>query len=189
METDSSQPIPPPKASVYKEEDNLSREALLVHLFNQHYDSLVRLASFLLDDISICEEIVQDAFVKMQVIEKTPEAGKEAAYLRSIVLNGARSKMRRRIVKNKFLAQERPAQPPSLESEVIQKTEQQRIISLIRKLPKRQAEVLSLRFYMELSEDEIAETLGISKGSVKTHASRGLDKMAELLENPKTLKN
>ena len=184
METDSSQPIPPPKASVSIEEvSSETREELLVRLFDQHYTSLVRLASFLLDDVSICEEVVQDAFVKMQVIKETPAVGKEAAYLRSIVLNGARSKMRRRIVKKRFLAQERPAVVPSLESEVINETEKQRIIALLRKLPKRQAEVLTLRFYMDLSENEIAQTLNISKGSVKTHASRGLDKMAELLGN------
>lgn len=158
-----------------------TREALLVRLFNQHYTSLVRLASFLLDDMSTCEEIVQDAFVKMQVIKQRPEIGKEAAYLRSIVLNGARSKMRRRLVKKKFLAQERPASVPSVESEIINSVERQRIIGLLRTLPKRQSEVLILRFYMDLSEDEIARNLDISKGSVKTHASRGLDKMAELL--------
>lgn len=158
-----------------------TREALLVRLFNEHYTSLVRLASFLLDDVSTCEEMVQDAFVKMQVMKQTPEIGKEAAYLRSIVLNGARSKMRRRLVKKKFLAQERPSPVPSLESEVINRSERERIINLLRKLPKRQSEVLILRFYMDLSEDEIAQNLDISKGSVKTHASRGLDKMAELL--------
>ncbi len=178
-ESESSQPKQPPKASVYIEGE--TREAMLVRLFNEHYASLVRLSSFLLDDTSICEEVVQDAFVKMQLAEKAPEAGKEAAYLRSVVLNGARSRLRRRIVRNKFLAKERPTFAPSPEADVINETERQRIVGLLRKLPKRQAEVLMLRFYMDLSEDEIAETLEISKGSVKTHASRGLDKMAELL--------
>ena len=40
-------------------------------------------------------------------------------------------------------------------------------------LPRRQREVIALRYYVDLSEAEIAETLGISRGAVKSHASRG----------------
>ena len=43
----------------------------------------------------------------------------------------------------------------------------------MRALPDRQREVLALRYYLDLSEAEIAETLGIARGSVKAHASRG----------------
>ncbi len=48
------------------------------------------------------------------------------------------------------------------------------VLDAIRDLPRRQSEVLLLRYQAELSESEIAEALGISTGSVKTHASRGL---------------
>jgi RNA polymerase sigma factor (sigma-70 family) len=47
----------------------------------------------------------------------------------------------------------------------------------------RQREVLALRYYLDLSEAEIAATLGISAGSVKTHAHRGLATLAEQLED------
>jgi RNA polymerase sigma factor (sigma-70 family) len=47
------------------------------------------------------------------------------------------------------------------------------VLDALRALPERQREVLALRYYLDLSEAEIAETLGISKGAVKTHASRG----------------
>ena len=42
------------------------------------------------------------------------------------------------------------------------------------KLPKRQREVVALRYFLDLSEQEIASALGCSTGSVKQHASRGL---------------
>lgn len=42
------------------------------------------------------------------------------------------------------------------------------------KLPKRQREVVALRYFLDLSEREIASALGCSTGSVKQHASRGL---------------
>jgi DNA-directed RNA polymerase specialized sigma24 family protein len=51
-----------------------------------------------------------------------------------------------------------------------------------RLLSRRQREVLVLRYYDEASEAEIADTLGIGLGSVKTHASRGLRALAESLE-------
>jgi RNA polymerase sigma factor (sigma-70 family) len=52
----------------------------------------------------------------------------------------------------------------------------------LRALPARQCECLALRFYLDLSEAEIARTLGISQGSVKTHVHRGLATLAERLK-------
>ena len=46
----------------------------------------------------------------------------------------------------------------------------------------RQREVVVLRYYLDQSEAEIAETLGVSRGSVKTHASRGLATLAQRLD-------
>jgi RNA polymerase sigma factor (sigma-70 family) len=48
-------------------------------------------------------------------------------------------------------------------------------------LPERQREVLALRYYLDLSEAEIAEALGISRGAVKSHASRGSAALRNLL--------
>jgi RNA polymerase sigma factor (sigma-70 family) len=48
------------------------------------------------------------------------------------------------------------------------------VLAALGKLPRRQREVLVLRYYLDLSEAEIADTLGISRGAVKSHASRGL---------------
>src|SRR3546814_3147007 len=74
----------------------------------EHYRSLVRLASLLLDDVGLCEEVVQDAFVKvwtrgpqMRDPERLP------AYLRSAVLNGARSALRHRQVERRHLQRPR----------------------------------------------------------------------------------
>jgi RNA polymerase sigma factor (sigma-70 family) len=56
------------------------------------------------------------------------------------------------------------------------------VVRALRGLPRRQREVLVLRYYDEASEAEIADTLGIGLGSVKAHASRGLHALAERLE-------
>ena len=157
-----------------------TRNDLLVRLFNEHYKSLVRLASQLLDDIPTCEEVVQDAFVKMQTAKRTPEAGKEAAYLRSIVMNGARSHMRKRMVRRRHRS-EAPMVSPSAEHGLMDSEERERILDAVRTLPRRQGEVLVLRYFSDLSEAEIAETLDISLGSVKTHTSRGLAALDKVL--------
>jgi len=151
----------------------------LVKLYEEHYNSLVRLASFLLDDVESCEEVVQDAFVKLYTTAQ-PARGKEAAYLRAMVLNGTRSRMRRRLVRRRHV-HELPEPVASAESNAMTRHEREEMLSALRRLPRRQAEVLTLRFYQNLSEAEIAETLGISQGSVKTHASRGLAALKSLL--------
>ena len=147
----------------------------------EHYRSLVRLASLLVDDVGRCEEIVQDAFVK--VWRQPPDLSDEdrlPAYLRSAVLNGARSHLRRRGVERRHL---RAVASPTETPEARQTGDDHRVLTALRALPDRQREVLALRYYLDLSEAEIASTLGISAGAVKTHAHRGLATLAERLED------
>ncbi len=66
----------------------------------------------------------------------------------------------------------------SAERLVLSADESRRVLGELRRLPTRQREVLALRYLMDLSETEIASRLGISPGSVKTHASRGLSSLA-----------
>ena len=154
----------------------------LAAAYREHYRSLVRLASLLVDDVGRCEEIVQDAFVK--VWRRPPVLTGDdrlPAYLRSAVLNGARSHLRRRGVERRHLravglAAAAPEHGPLTGDD-------DRVLAALRSLPDRQREVLALRYYLDLSEAEIAATLGISAGSVKTHAHRGLATLAERLED------
>jgi RNA polymerase sigma-70 factor (sigma-E family) len=155
----------------------------LAALHREHYRSLVRLASLLVDDVGTCEEIVQDAFVSVWRRGgpvRNPE--KVPAYLRSAVLNGARSHLRHRLVRQRHL-EVVPDTVPSAEHGAIAGDERRRVLDALRALPDRQREVLALRYYLELSEAEIAETLGISAGSVKTHAHRGMAALATRLED------
>lgn len=145
-------------------------------LFDEHYTSLVRLASMYLDDRESSEEVVQDAFVKLLAGSYRIEPGKEAPYLRSIVLNGARSQLRKRRVRRL-----KPPDPPGLvaaaEHDGVERVERERVLAHIRALPKKQGAVVMLRYYLGLSEAEIAETLDIAPGSVKSHAHRALAKL------------
>lgn len=158
-----------------------TNDDLLGELFATYYRDLVRLVSGLLDDNESCEEVVQDAFAAMLRNDRPPRPGREAAYLRSAVLNGARSQLRKRIVRRRPLHAVYRA-TEAAETPALERVENQRILDVIRALPRRQSEVLLLRFQADLSEVEIADTLGISPGSVKTHASRGLAAVRSRLE-------
>ncbi|MGV3759370.1 MAG: RNA polymerase sigma factor [Actinomycetota bacterium] len=153
--------------------------------FTAHYRPLVRLASLLLDDVATCEEVVQDAFVS--VWRRGPglrDPDRLPAYLRSAVLNGARSQLRRRGVRRRHLRSvSPPPSAPPAEQAALAGDPDGEVLRALRALPDRQREVLALRYYLDLSEAEIAATLGISAGSVKTHAHRGLQALAEALED------
>lgn len=165
--------------------DALPFRGELESAFAAHYRPLVRLASLLVDDLPTCEEVVQDAFVS--VWRRGPglrDPERLPAYLRSAVLNGARSQLRRRGVRRRHLRSvgPPPSAPPAEHAALAGDPDGQ-VLWALRALPDRQREVLALRYYHDLSESEIAATLGISAGSVKTHAHRGLQTLAEALED------
>lgn len=160
----------------------------LLELYRSDYRHLVRLATLLVDDVGTAEELVQDAFVA--VARQPPGAGPRdpataPAYLRSAVLNRARSALRRREVRRRHLRSVAPPPTaPGADHDVLADEETRRVLAALDRLSDRQREVLVLRFYGELTEAEIADTLGISTGSVKTHAHRGLAALEDHLERP-----
>ena len=70
----------------------------------------------------------------------------------------------------------------SPEEHALLRDDHQEVLDALRTLPRRQRECLVLRYYLDLSEAEIASTLGISNGSVKSHSSRGLAAVPRHLE-------
>ena len=155
----------------------------LAELHREQYRSLVKLASILIDDRATCEEIVQDAFVAVfRSGARVREPARLPAYLRSAVLNGARSHLRRRQARSR-LKLVGPDDVVSAEATAVARDEQRAVLEALRSLPDRQRDVLVLRYYLDLSETEIAATLGIGAGTVKTHARRALAALSEKLED------
>lgn len=160
----------------------------LVDLYRSEYRRLVRLATMLVDDQGLAEELVQDAFVAVaRVRESAPlrEPDSAAAYLRSAVANRARSQLRKRRVRRRHLRSvEAPPSSPPADGPTLEADATRRMIDALDRLPDRQRQVLVLRYYGDLREAEIAEALGISTGTVKTHAHRGLAALEELMTTP-----
>ncbi|HEX2809623.1 MAG TPA: SigE family RNA polymerase sigma factor [Kineosporiaceae bacterium] len=159
----------------------LDADQAITVLYNLHWNRLVRLATLLTRDASIAEEIVQDAFVSLH--RRWPSLTERAAahgYLRTSVVNGARSAMRHRGVEERY-RQPGPPDPPGPEEHAVRATEDAQVMAALRTLSRRQQEVLVLRYYGDYSEQDIAATLGLSKGAVKSHAHRALAALRQAL--------
>lgn len=155
----------------------------LASLHRMHYRPLVRLAALLVDDLGTCEEIVQDAFVAVYSRpDRVLSAERLPAYLRSAVLNGARSALRRRRIRERSALRVAARSQIGPDESAVHAEENYAVLRALRALPDRQRDVLALRYWGELSETEIAETLGIAAGTVKTHAKRGLQSLSQSLE-------
>jgi RNA polymerase sigma-70 factor (sigma-E family) len=150
-------------------------------LYGTHWHQLVRLATLLTRDASVAEELVQDAFVSLhRRWSSLADPAAAHGYLRTTVVNNARSVLRHRGVEERY-RQPGPPEPSGPEERAVQSTEDARVMAALRSLSRRQQEVLVLRYYADLSEQEIADTLGMSRGAVKSHAHRGIAALREAL--------
>ena len=158
------------------------RDAALTSLFVAYHRRLLGLAGLLVDDVATAEDVVQDAFLglyKRWGWIREPQAAYD--YLRTAVLNGARSQLRRRRVRrSRGIVDNTTA--PSAEWTAMIHAEHQVVFEGLAELTARQREVLVLRYYFDQTESEIAAALSISAGSVKQHASRGLAALTARLE-------
>ena len=150
-------------------------------LYKECYKPLVRLAACLLFDVATAEEVVQDSFVAMHYAwRRLRDSEKALAYLRQSVVNRSRSVQRHRVVVDRN-APKPPPDMPSAEHGAFARLERDAVVSALRTLPTRQREVLVLRYYADLSEAQIATTMGISRGAVKSHTARGMSSLRGLL--------
>jgi len=157
------------------EEPSSPRAVDVPALYQQHWRAMVRLAVLLVDDVASAEDVVQDAFVALHRRSsglRDPQAA--TAYLRASVVNLSRSVIRHRQVVRKHLKVAEPEATAGADEYAVLRDEHRETLAAVHQLPRRQQEVLILRYWSGLSEREIAETLGISQGSVKSAASRGI---------------
>jgi RNA polymerase sigma-70 factor (sigma-E family) len=138
----------------------------------------------MLGDRAVAEEVVQEAFFGLyQNWHRLADPGKALPYARSAVLNRCRSALRRRgRWQGRVLAGPQSWETTeSAESSVLASEEQRTVLAALRRLPARQREALVLRFYLELGEADIAESMGISAGTVKSTTSRALAALGRLI--------
>ena len=144
-------------------------DADIERLYRSQRLAMVRLALLLVDDRETAEDVAQDAFAALHRRWQSLHTEDAAiGYLRTCVVNGARSVLRRRRTVRR--------QPQPREDLVYADGADGHVL-----LAEEHREVIVLRYWSELSEPQIAATLGISVGSVKSSASRGRDAIAAIL--------
>lgn len=154
---------------------------LIGRLFEEEATNLVRLARFFVDDRTAAEDLVQEAFIRLaRSLHRIQDESKVKPYVRSIVLNLARDHNRRGLMSLRHHLPADP-EPPPLEDEVAEEEDRHAVIAALRQLAIGQRNVLVLRFYLELSVAETAETLGVSANTVKTQQQRGLAALEQIL--------
>jgi RNA polymerase sigma factor (sigma-70 family) len=153
----------------------------LAEVFRSHRAELVRLAAFILSDRGAGEDTVQDVFVRLcqrgYVVD-----GDLLPYLRTAVIHSCRTTLRRRLLVRRHAGEHSPCPPLTAEEAALLSEERRQVLVALAALPPRRRAVLVMRFYLELSETEIADTLGISRGTVKSTAARGLAALARALK-------
>jgi RNA polymerase sigma-70 factor (sigma-E family) len=153
----------------------------LADLYRDHRMRMVRLAVLLVDDPSTAEDVVQEAFAGLhRHWSGLRDEAAAVGYLRTAVVNGSRSVLRRRRTARDYVPPHQ-VNARSAESLAMLSAEHQSVVDALSALPPRQREVLVLRYYGGLSEAEIAEATGISRGTVKSTASRALDAVARTM--------
>ncbi|MBB5979551.1 SigE family RNA polymerase sigma factor [Kribbella solani] len=150
-------------------------------LYGREWRGLVRLAVLVIDDRQTAEDIVQEAFAQLYRRWPLKDSDKALGYLRTTVLNGSRSTLRRRRVARLYTP---PHQAPhdSAESSAVLGEERLQVRQALQALPTRSREVLVLRYYLDLPFEEIADILGISASTARATGSRGLAALTKKLE-------
>lgn len=164
-----------------KEADPSAAEAAVAGLFAARYPELVRLAGLLGADDP--EDIAQEAFARLlRRYGSLRDAGAALGYVRATVCNLTRNRQRHlRVVRLRTQA-EPVADVESSEQAALLREERQQVIDALAALPARRREAIVLRYWLGLSEAEIAAAMGVSAGTVKSQVSRGLAALGKTLE-------
>lgn len=158
-------------------------ESAVTALYETHALGMIRLAHIMLGDRQSAEDVVQEAFCGLyRRWSHLADPGSAVHYVRSAVLNHCRSVLRRRATSQapREVASH-PEAAQSAESAVLTREERDEIMRAVRRLPPRQCEALVLRFYLDLSAEETATTMGISPSTVRSATHRALASLGRML--------
>lgn len=175
-----------PLAEAPRAEEPRADAPVVADLFRARHLDLVRLATLLVGDQATAEDVVQDVFTRVCArAERLAASSIAMPYFRTAVVNASRSVHRRRSIARRFGGSTEAklwSEPAgSAEAAVLLAEDRKQVLAALAMLPRRQREALVLRYYQRLSEPEIAETMGITRGTVKSTLSRGLDALGSKL--------
>jgi RNA polymerase sigma-70 factor (sigma-E family) len=154
-------------------------EAEFTEFMHARWPRLVRLGYGLTGDLGLAEDLAQTALAKAFASwQRVRRAGDPDAYVRRIMVNANNSRFRKRRVPERLMdaPPDAPSQPGTADA-TRQHDDRSALIAALMDLPQGQRAVVVLRYWMDMTETEVAATLGCSAGNVKSQASRALAKL------------
>lgn len=154
-------------------------------LYDAHAVTMIRIAVIMLSDRAAAEDVVQDAFFGLyRHWGKLSDRANAVTYVRSAVLNGCRDALKRQARRDR---RDRASALSwqavgSAETLALIGEDHRLILAAVRRLPGRQRETLLCRFYLEMSEEETAHAMGVSRGTVKSATSRAIAALGRMLK-------
>jgi RNA polymerase sigma-70 factor (sigma-E family) len=157
------------------------REAAVRALYEERHVELVRFATFIVGDIQTAENVSQEAFMRVyDVWDRLNDPDRALAYLRATVVNLSRGRHRHQLVVERN-QQPRLAAVPSAEDDAMGRVGRNAVLEAVSALPSRQRACVVMRHWLRMTESEIAATLDVSIGSVRTHNKRGVQTLQRKL--------
>jgi RNA polymerase sigma factor (sigma-70 family) len=157
-------------------------EDVLRQVYEVEFSRLVGLARLLVDRHEDAEEVVQEAFARTLANLGRVRDDDPLPYVRRAVTNLARDRLRR-LRTARAHRDDAPADVESAEQGAVREASGRAVLKRLGQLPRRQSECLVLRFYADLSIPDIARSLGVAEGSVKSHLHRAMIALAIELED------
>jgi RNA polymerase sigma-70 factor (sigma-E family) len=151
-------------------------------LYRAHALGLVKLAVLMVGDQLTAEDVVQDAFLGLY--RRWPalqDQEKAFSYVRASVVNGCRMIYRVKYRRDR-VSREDPGQAESAEATAMLGEAHREVLAALRRLPGRQREAVVLRYYLDMTEDQAAQAMGVSRGTVKSATSRGIAALGRMLK-------
>ena len=147
-------------------------EAEFSTFVHRRWPQLVRLGFVLTGDVGLAEDLAQTALARVYASwPRICRAGDPDAYVRRVMVNANRSRFRKRRIAEQLTSAVPEPSPPdgtwTADDRVV-------LLAALMGLPPRQRSVVMLRFWMDMTETQVAEELGCSVGTVKSQASRAL---------------
>jgi RNA polymerase sigma-70 factor (ECF subfamily) len=155
-------------------------------LVRLHQEPVFRLSYLLLADADEAEDNAQETFVRAyRSLERYDPERPLRPWLLSIAANLARNRRRsfgRYIGALQRFWQSEPRHPVTIEERAEDRSRSQLLWEAVQQLPSDHQQVVYLRFFLEMSVEETAATLGTAPGTVKSRLHRAIERLRQVID-------
>ena len=149
-------------------------------IFRQHYSAMYRLAKTMLYDADECKDVVSEVFTRLLRDDVVPQEERIEGYLMTSVRNRCRDVLSHKDVRQRI---EKLYSQELMQSQVVYLNDDDRLERLMqfveREFPPLTQQIFRLRFLREMTYEEVAQAVGVSKVTVYNHLSQSLQKIKE----------